>query len=283
MEEKLIYGKNIADKINERTHAFIENCSLKHQRIPKISVILVGNSSASLSYIAGLEKLCQKVGMHYEVIALPEMICEQELIDEIKKCNEDIQIDGILIQMPLPRHICQQNVILAMDPNKDVDGLHPFNVGKCNLNQKAFVPCTALSVMAFLEEKVELQGKNVVVLGRSSIIGKPVAQLCLAKNATVTICHSKTLNIESICRQADIVIAAIGKAKHINENWIKEGAIVIDVGVNRDECNKLCGDVDLARVIDKVAYISPVPKGVGVVTNAMLLQNTIMAYEMKGE
>ena len=284
MEEKKIYGKEIADRINEQTIQFIEKCKLNHQRIPKLAVLLVGNSPASLSYVAGFEKICAKVGMLYELITMDENISEEELIQVVQKCNQEKTIDGILIQMPLPKHIHSDKVIEALDPKKDVDGFHPMNVGKLVMGQDAFVPCTALSAMAFIEEAdVDLKGKEVVILGRSNVIGKPAAHLCLAKHATVTVCHSRTQHIEQVCQRADVVIAAMGQAKLVNEKWIKEGAVVIDVGVNRDSDGKLCGDVDLERVIDRVSRISPVPKGVGVVTNAMLLQNAIKAYQMKGE
>lgn len=283
MEEKKIFGRPIADRVNEATAQFIEQCKQAGKRIPKCAVLLVGNSPASLSYIAGFEKLCAKVGMLYELVQMDEAVSEEELIQTIQKCNRDQSIDGILIQMPLPQQINADHVIMALDPEKDVDGFHPINVGKCVMGQEAFVPCTALSAMAFLEEaKIDLKGKEVVVIGRSNVIGKPVAQLCLAKHATVTICHSRTQQIEEVCARADVVIAAIGKAKFINEKWIKKGAVVIDVGVNVDDEGKLCGDVDLEKVIDKVSRISPVPKGVGVVTNAMLLSNVIKSYR-KGE
>lgn len=282
MEDKLLLGKPIADHTNMETKAFIDELKSKGKRCPKINVVLANDSPASLSYISGFEKLCNSVGMAYTLTVLKESVSQQELNEVLSSISHDDEVDGILLQMPLPKHINADEAILHIDPKKDLDGFHPLNVGKLCMNQTAFVPCTAESVMAFIDASgVDLKGKQVVVLGRSHVVGKPVAQLCLARHATVTICHSRTVDIEKIASQADVLIAAIGKARFIKRNWIKEGAVVIDVGVNRDENGKLCGDVDFDDVIDKVGKLSPVPKGVGVVTNAMLLHSAIVAYKMK--
>ncbi len=279
-EEKYLYGKVIADAINEETRVFIEQLKAKHRRLPKIKVLLANDSPASLSYIAGFEKLCVKVGMDYEICTVAQTCTTETLCERVKGMNEDTSVDGILLQMPLPKQVDAERVIDCLAWDKDVDGFHPVNVGRLRLGMEAFVPCTAASVMAFLEHSgIDLNGKHVVVLGRSQIVGKPVAELCLAKHATVTICHSRTRNIEQIAAQADVLIAAVGRARLVKRSWVKEGAVVIDVGVNRDENGKLCGDVDLEDVLDRVSKISPVPKGVGVVTNAMLLKNAIMAYQ----
>lgn len=282
MEEKLIYGKPIADRTNMETKAFIDEMKKQGKRCPKVNVVLANDSPASLSYISGFEKLCASVGMAYTLTVLKESVSQQELNDVLDTISRDDETDGILLQMPLPKQINADEAILHIDPNKDLDGFHPMNVGKLWMNQPTFVPCTAESVMAFIEASgIDLKGKHVVVLGRSNVVGKPVAELCLAAHATVTICHSRTVDIEKEASRADVLIAAIGKARLIKSDWIKPGAVVIDVGVNRDENGKLCGDVDFDDVIDKVGKISPVPKGVGVVTNAMLLHSAITAYKMK--
>lgn len=279
-ETKLLYGKPIAERINQQSKASIDDLKNNNKKIPKIKVICLGNQEASMSYMAGFIRTCGEIGIQQEWLSLPENTTDQELIKSIHELNEDERVNGILLQMPLPSHIDVDRITHEISPDKDLDGFHPENIGKLQLNQPTLAPCTALSVMAFIEaSQIELAGKKVVVIGRSNVVGKPVAWMCLAKNATVTVCHSKTKNIETEAKQADVLIAAIGKAKMINRNWIKKGAIVIDVGVNRDENNKLCGDVDLEDVIDLVDKISPVPKGVGVVTNAMLIANAIKAYQ----
>lgn len=284
MEDKYLYGKPIADAINEATQKFNQECQRLGQRKAKVVVLLVGDSPASLSYIAGFERLCKQVDMNYELIIKSDSITQSELIALIQQCNQDTTIDGILLQLPLPKEIDSEQVIRSIDPVKDVDGFHPVNVGKLWMGQETFAPCTALAVMKFLEaSQTDLKGKNVVILGRSNIVGKPLAALCLSQHATVTICHSRTKNIEEVASKADVLIAAIGRAKMVKSNWIKEGAIVLDVGVNRDENGKLCGDVDTDDCLAKVFKISPVPKGIGVVTNAMLLSNTLEAYRRREE
>lgn len=217
--------------------------------------------------------------MDYELITFDESTSEFELKQKIHQLNKQQAVDGILIQMPLPKTLDTHRIINEIAPEKDIDGAHPMNIGLFTSGQEGYVPCTALSAMAFVEASgIDLEGKQVVIVGRSNVVGKPVAQLCLRKNATVTIVHSKTKNIEQITQSGDVVIVAVGQAKLVKKDWIKKGAIVIDVGINVDENNQLCGDVDLDDVIDVVGKISPVPKGVGTVTSAMLLENVMKSY-----
>ena len=283
MENKCIYGKPIADRIDQETREFILSLKNTNKRIPKLVNIQVGNQDASASYIKGLIKKCEAVGVELQLVSLDESASEFELIRMIHSFNKSINIDGILLQMPLPRHMNKENLVKEIDPNKDVDGMHPLNVGHFYQGLPAHIPCTALSAMEFIHEaNVDLKGKEVVVIGRSNVIGKPVAQLCLNENASVTIVHSKSENIEKICSRADVLIAAAGRAKMVKKDWIKEGAVIVDVGINFDENGKMCGDVDFDDVIEKVGRISPVPKGVGVVTNAVLLRNTVTSYKNRG-
>lgn len=280
MENKCIYGKPIADRIDQETREFIQSLRNTNKRIPKLVNIQVGNQDASASYIKGLIKKCEAVGVELQLVSLDESVSEFELIRMIHSFNKSINIDGILLQMPLPKHMNKENVVKEIDPNKDVDGMHPLNVGHFYQGLPAHIPCTALSAMEFIHEtNVDLKGKEVVVIGRSNVIGKPVAQLCLNENASVTIVHSKSENIEEICSRADVLIAAAGKAKMVKKDWVKKGAVIVDVGINFDENGKMCGDVDFEDVIEKVSRISPVPKGVGVVTNAVLLKNTVTSYK----
>lgn len=283
MENKCIYGKPIADRIDQETREFIQSLKNTNKRIPKLVNIQVGNQDASASYIKGLIKKCEAVGVELQLVSLDESASEFELIRMIHSFNKSINIDGILLQMPLPKHMNKENVVKEIDPNKDVDGMHPLNVGHFYQGLPAHIPCTALSAMEFIHEaNVDLKGKEVVVIGRSNVIGKPVAQLCLNENASVTIVHSKSENIEEICSRADVLIAAAGRAKMVKKEWVKKGAVIVDVGINFDENGKMCGDVDFEDVIEKVGRISPVPKGVGVVTNAVLLRNTVTSYKNRG-
>lgn len=279
MENKLIYGKTIADRLDQESIEIIDSFKNKKGRKPKLVNISVGNEDASASYMKGLINKCNKVGLDLELISFKEDVSEFELVRCIHNLNKTNSVDGIILQMPLPKHMNKDKIVNEIDPIKDVDGLHPLNTGNFYQNKECFVPCTALASMEFIHEcKLDLCGKEVVVLGRSNVIGKPVAQLCMNENATVTIVHSKTKNIESICSKADVLIAAVGKAKMVKKEWVKDGAVIVDVGINFDENGKMCGDVDLEDVLDKVSYISPVPKGVGVVTNSMLVKNVIKAY-----
>lgn len=283
MENKCIYGKPIADRIDQETREFIQSLKNTNKRIPKLVNIQVGNQDASASYIKGLIKKCEAVGVELQLVSLDESASEFELIRMIHSFNKSINVDGILLQMPLPRHMNKENVVKEIDPNKDVDGMHPLNVGHFYQGLPAHIPCTALSAMEFIHEaNVDLKGKEVVVIGRSNVIGKPVAQLCLNENASVTIVHSKSENIVEICSRADVLIAAAGRAKMVKKEWVKKGAVIVDVGINFDENGKMCGDVDFEDVIEKVGRISPVPKGVGVVTNAVLLRNTVTSYKNRG-
>lgn len=281
----VVYGSEIALKVKSELKAKVTALKQEGKRLPKLVVILVGNNPASLSYVSGKEKACLEIGMENDLIKLAQDTSEEALLQLIDELNHDENVDGILVQLPLPKHMDEHKVIHAIDPDKDVDGFHPVNVGKLMLNEKTFVACTPKGIMKILEEMglKDLSGKEAVVIGRSNIVGKPIAQLLLAANATVTITHSRTKDIENVCKRADIVVAAVGKPRLINSNWIKDGAVVIDVGINRDENNKLCGDVDFDDVIDKVSYITPVPKGVGPMTIAMLMENTFESYMNKCE
>lgn len=280
---EIVYGSEIAKKIKAKLAAKMQALKQEGKRLPKLCVILVGNHPASLSYVTGKEKACREIGMENDLIRLPQDISEKALLDFIQKLNVDDAVDGILVQLPLPAHIDEHKVLFAIDPAKDVDGFHPISLGKLMLQEDTFISCTPKGIMRILEEigYDDLSGKKAVVVGRSNIVGKPVAQLLMNKHATVTVCHSRTKNVEEIAAQADILIAAIGKPRYIHASWVKEGAVVIDVGINRDENNKLCGDVDFEAVKEKAAYITPVPKGVGPMTIAMLLENTLEAYEKK--
>lgn len=276
----IIYGNEIAAKIKEEIKAKVEDIATQGKRKPCLCVILVGDDPASISYVKGKEKACAQIGFASKMIALPNDTKEEELLNIVHACNEDESIDGILVQLPLPKHINAQNIIANIDPSKDVDGLHPTNVAKLYQSQDGFVPCTPQGVMQILKEaKVSLAGKHVVVVGRSHLVGSPVARLLLNENATVTMCHSYTQDLAKITAQADILVVCVGKPRMITAEYVKDGAIVIDVGVNRGEDGKLCGDVDFANVSEKCSLITPVPKGVGPMTICMLLVNTLKAYE----
>ncbi|WP_050637613.1 bifunctional methylenetetrahydrofolate dehydrogenase/methenyltetrahydrofolate cyclohydrolase FolD [Candidatus Stoquefichus sp. SB1] len=277
-----INGKEISLKRKDELKIKINQLKEQGKRIPKLVVVLVGDNQASQTYVRNKEKACTYVGMLSEVIRLEASICEEELIDVIENLNKDENVDGILVQLPLPQHIHEEKILDLIDPAKDVDGFHPSNVAKLLLGQNGLVPCTPQGMMVLLDEiNYDLTGKEVVVVGRSNIVGKPVALLCLHKNATVTIAHSRTANLKEVCQRADVLIAAIGQAKFFNHEYIKPGAVVLDVGMDRDENNKLCGDVDFDDVKDIASYITPVPGGVGPMTIAMLLENTLQAYQQR--
>lgn len=275
----VIYGSEIATEVKAILKTKVEKLAEAGKRLPKLVVILVGDNPASLSYVTGKEKACKAVGMDNELIKLPAQTTQAELEALIQRLNEDEGVDGILVQLPLPKHLNEDAILEKIDPSKDVDGFHPENVGKMMLNKETFLPCTPKGIMVMLAKMGldDLSGKEAVVIGRSHIVGKPMGQLLLNKNATVTYVHSRTKNIEEVCRRADIVIVAIGRPRFVNKEWIKEGAAVIDVGINRVD-GKLCGDVDFDDVVDHVSYITPVPKGVGPMTIAMLMENTFEAY-----
>ena len=278
---EILNGKELAKKI--RTNLKVEVEELKKQKkYPKLAVIMVGNDQASSIYVKNKSKACDEIGIDFEEYLLPEETTMQELLSLITKLNEEKEVKGILLQSPIPAHLDIQKAFETINPKKDVDGFHPISVGQACIGQDTFIPCTPLGIVKLLEEyQIPVEGKNVVILGRSNIVGKPLMQCMLKKNATVTICHSKTRNIKEMTRQADILIAAIGKPKFITEDMVKENAVVIDVGMNRLENGKLCGDIDFEGVEKKVSYITPVPGGVGPMTIAMLMQNVVKATKME--
>lgn len=279
-----IDGKNVSLKRKDEIKQKIQQLQNEGKRIPKLVVILVGNNQASQVYVRNKEKACAYVGMLSEIMRLDESVLEDELIQVIERLNHDETVDGILVQLPLPQHIHEEKILDLIDSKKDVDGFHPINVAKLFLGQDGLVPCTPQGMMVLLDEiHYDLTGKEVVVVGRSNIVGKPVSLLCLQRNATVTIAHSRTENLKEVCQRADVLIAAIGQAKFFTKDYVKPGAVVLDVGMDRDENDKLCGDVDYQDVKDIVSYITPVPGGIGPMTIAMLLENTLKAYYNREE
>ena len=275
----IISGKEISVKIKDQLKEEVSKIKETYPRLPKLFVILVGDNQASQTYVRNKERGCQYIGIESEILRHDASFSEIELLQEINDLNNDDTVDGILVQLPLPQHINEEKVLDAIVPSKDVDGFHPENVAKLFLGQHSLVPCTPKGMMVLLEEiNYDLAGKEVVIVGRSNIVGKPVALLCLQKNATVTIAHSQTKDLKAVCSRADVLIAAIGKPKFFNHEYVKDGAVVLDVGINRDENNKLCGDVDFDDVKDKVSAITPVPGGIGPMTITMLMKNTIEAF-----
>ena len=274
---EIISGKETAAKIRERLRAQIDQLREKGYQ-PGLAVVIVGDDPASQVYVRNKEKACKEVGIAAQTFALPKETTQQELMALIDTLNARSDVHGILVQLPLPRHLDEHQVINAILPEKDVDAFHPVNVGKIMIGDFDYVPCTPAGVMALLEEaQIDVSGKRAVVIGRSNIVGKPQAMLLLHKNATVTICHSKTQHLEEITRQAEIIVVAIGKAHFLRGDMVKDGVVVIDVGMNRLENGKLAGDVDFDTVAPKASYITPVPGGVGPMTITMLLQNTVTA------
>ena len=274
----IIDGKKIAEELRDKIKGDIKKISDKKK--PGLAVILIGEHPASQIYVRNKEKVANEVGINSSILRFDENISEE---NEIKKLNDDKDVHGILVQLPLPKHISQKDIIQSIDPNKDVDGFHPINVGNLSSGNDAMVPCTPLGCYYLIKKVIpNLSGLNAVVIGRSNINGKPMAQLLLKENCTVTIVHSKTKNIEEICKNGDIIIAAVGKAKMVKSDWVKDTAIIIDVGINRIEINgksKIVGDVDFDDIQDKVKGISPVPGGVGPMTIACLLENTLKAFK----
>ena len=273
---KIIDGKAISAQIRaelkEETEAFAKATGVR----PGLAVIIVGSDPASQVYVRNKRRACEEVGYYSEAYELPENTTQEELNALVDRLNADDNIHGILCQLPLPKHLDENEVILRIDPKKDVDAFHPYNVGKIMIGDYAFLPCTPAGVMALLERSgIEIAGKECVVVGRSNIVGKPQAMLLLHANGTVTVCHSRTKNLAEVCRRADILVAAIGKADFFTGDMVKEGAVVIDVGMNRRADGKLTGDVDFASVEPKASYITPVPGGVGPMTITMLMQNTL--------
>lgn len=275
MDSKLISGKEVSAQIKAQVKE--EVISLNNQGIyPKLSVIIVGENPASLTYVKGKHKDCAECGIISENIAMPETVSQGELLAEIERLNNDDSVHGILVQLPLPKHIDEYAVINAISAAKDVDGFTAVNVGNMNIGKDCFTPCTPQGCIDMLDYAgIDMTGKDVVVIGRSNIVGKPVAVLALQRSATVTICHSKTKNIAEKTRMADIVIVAVGRAGFLTGDMLKPGAVVIDVGINRNSEGKLCGDADFDSCIDVVSRITPVPGGVGLMTRANLLKNTI--------
>ena len=273
----IIDGKELAKKI--RANLKIECEELKNKQInPKLAVIMVGDDPASKVYVRNKSKVCEDVGIEYKEYLLSSNTKQKELIELIEKLNQDKRINGILLQSPIPANLDINEAFRTISPQKDVDGFNPVNVGKLVLNQDTFVSCTPYGIMKMFEKyNIDLTGKNVVILGRSNIVGKPLMHCCLNKNATVTVCHSKTQNLAQKAKEADILISAIGKAQFVTADMVKENAVVIDVGINRLENGKITGDVDFENVKEKASYITPVPGGVGPMTIAMLMNNVIKA------
>lgn len=279
---KIISGKEVSAAIRQKIREDAQTLRENHGIQPGLAVILVGNDPASQIYVRNKQKACEEVGFHAFEYRLSENSTEEQLLDLIGVLNKDNKVHGILVQLPLPDHIDPQTVINTISPDKDVDAFHPMNVGKIMIGDYEFLPCTPAGVMELIDSTgVEISGKNCVVVGRSNIVGKPMAMLLLHRNATVTICHSRTKNLAEICASADILVSAVGKAHFINADMVKEGAMVIDVGMNHDENGKLCGDVEFAEVEPKTSYITPVPGGVGPMTITMLMKNTLRAAELK--
>lgn len=280
MAAMLIDGKKIAAE----TRAEIAEAVAAQKAAgvtPGLAVIIVGENPASQVYVRNKHKACGEVGMYSEVIEMPGDTTQETLLAKIAELNDDDKIDGILVQLPLPKHIDEEKVINAIRPNKDVDAFHPVNTGKIMIGNPDFLPCTPAGVMVMLKKTgIDITGKNCVVVGRSNIVGKPMAMLLLGANGTVTVCHSKTKDLASVTREADILVVAIGRADFITGDMVKEGAVVIDVGMNRREDGKLTGDVDFASASERASYITPVPGGVGPMTITMLLQNTLTASKL---
>lgn len=274
---KLINGRELADNMQEQMRLDVD--ALKKQEVyPGLVVFLVGDDPASKTYIKNKEIAAQKIGIQSKLENYPSDISEEKLLAEIEKYNSNPHYHGILVQLPLPDHIDEEKVLLAIDPKKDVDGFHPMNMGKLLLGNPQALPCTPYGIMKMFEAyDIDLAGKNAIVIGRSNIVGKPMAQLLLAKNATVTMAHSHTQDLPTLAKQADVIVSAVGKGNFVTKDFVKEGAVVIDVGMNRDENGKRIGDVDFAGVEPIASFITPVPKGVGPMTITMLMQQTIEA------
>ncbi|HEO0178304.1 TPA: bifunctional methylenetetrahydrofolate dehydrogenase/methenyltetrahydrofolate cyclohydrolase [Streptococcus agalactiae] len=275
---ELIDGKALSQKMQAELGRKVERLKEQHGIIPGLAVILVGDNPASQVYVRNKERSALEAGFKSETLRLSESISQEELIDIIHQYNEDKSIHGILVQLPLPQHINDKKIILAIDPKKDVDGFHPMNTGHLWSGRPMMVPCTPAGIMEmFREYHVDLEGKHAVIIGRSNIIGKPMAQLLLDKNATVTLTHSRTRNLSEVTKEADILIVAIGQGHFVTKDFVKEGAVVIDVGMNRDENGKLIGDVVFEQVAEVASMITPVPGGVGPMTITMLLEQTYQA------
>ena len=279
MSAVMMDGKALAAKVKEGVRNQVE--AFRSQ--PGLAVVLVGDDPASRVYVNGKKKDCAECGIYSEEYHLPQEATQAQLLELVRTLNEREEMDGILVQLPLPAHLDEREVLLAIRPDKDVDCFHPFNVGQLMIGEQSFQPCTPAGVMRMLEEYgIDPAGKHCVVVGRSNIVGKPQAMLMLQKNATVTICHTRTRNLKELCLQADILVAAAGRAGLITADMVKEGAVVVDVAMNRNEAGKLCGDVDPAAA-QRASYMTPVPGGVGPMTRAMLMENTLTAARLHGK
>ena len=281
----ILDGKKCSQEILDKIKEKVDNLKNSNKRVPGLAVIIVGNNPASKIYVNSKVKACEKVGFYSKAIFLDENISQAELLENIQALNNDKNIDGILVQLPLPKHLNEDEICNAIDTSKDVDGFKAENLGKVMLGKEdGMVPCTPQGIMYLLDsiKDINLYGMNGVVIGRSNIVGKPISSLLINRGVTTTVCNSRTKNIEDVLRNADIIVAALGKPKFLKENMVKEGAIIIDVGINRVD-GKLCGDVDYENVSKPASFITPVPGGVGPMTIAMLLNNTLRAYDKRGE
>ena len=275
----ILDGKQLSQELKDEMRQEVEALAQKYGRRPCLMVVIVGNNPASQSYVRGKIKATEYVGFDGSLVSLPEDVTEDALIAEIERLNQNELVDGILVQLPLPKHISEDRVIASISPEKDVDGFHATNVARLWLNQPCIVPCTPKGVIVMLDRAgIEISGKNAVVVGRSNIVGKPVAKLLLDRNATVTIAHSRTKNLKEVCRPADILVAAVGRPQMLTADYIKPGAAVIDVGINRLEDGRLVGDVDFEGAKEIAGAITPVPGGVGPMTITMLMRNTIECF-----
>ena len=280
---EIISGKTVSEKLRQEIKLDVAEYIKKCGRIPGLAVLLVGDDPASAVYVRNKHKACLEVGINSFEINMPTETAEDELLSVIDRLNADDAVDGILVQLPLPRHISEEKVINRIDPEKDVDAFSPSNVGRIVIGKYSFLPCTPAGVMALLDHyNIEIEGKRCVVIGRSNIVGKPMALLLLERNGTVTVCHSRTKNISEITREADIIVCAVGRAGFLRGDMVKQGAVVIDVGINRNADGKLCGDVSFDEVAEIASYITPVPGGVGPMTITMLMKNTLSAAKMHG-
>lgn len=281
----IISGKELSQKLKSELAAEVATFPARYGRVPHLVVILVGEDPGSVSYVTGKAKACDAVGIRNTTERYPVTITEQELLARIEALNQDGEVDGILVQLPLPKHIDEDRVIAAISREKDVDGFHPLNVASLWLKQPCVLPCTPKGIIKLLKEAgVEIAGKRAVVIGRSNIVGLPVAKLLLDENATVTIAHSRTKNLKELTLQAEILVVAIGRPKFVQADMVAEGAVVIDVGVNRDpDTGKLCGDVDYATIEPKASVITPVPGGVGPMTITCLMENTVECFKRRFE
>ncbi|AAT04152.1 bifunctional methylenetetrahydrofolate dehydrogenase/methenyltetrahydrofolate cyclohydrolase FolD [Listeria monocytogenes] len=274
---EIIDGKKLAKEIQEKVTREVAEL-VKEGKKPGLAVVLVGDNQASRTYVRNKQKRTEEAGMKSVLIELPENVTEEKLLSVVEELNEDKTIHGILVQLPLPEHISEEKVIDTISYDKDVDGFHPVNVGNLFIGKDSFVPCTPAGIIELIKSTgTQIEGKRAVVIGRSNIVGKPVAQLLLIENATVTIAHSRTKDLPQVAKEADILVVATGLAKFVKKDYIKPGAVVIDVGMDRDENNKLCGDVDFDDVVEEAGFITPVPGGVGPMTITMLLANTLKA------